>query len=121
MTIPSPNPYRWFPSAIKHPTSEGQAHNQEAAVQRTFHLLSSFFHLPANCMGDNIDRYILPQSSDPPQCRIWNTLIKPSKWNFLQCNQFTSLHRDGDTSETTWQPDLMKTGWTVNTTEPGCA
>ena len=99
-----------FHMPIKRYTSKGQAHDQEAVVQRTLHLLSSFFlSFSTNCMRD---RYILTQSNDPPQCRIWNTLIKFSKWNFLQCNQFTCLHRDGDTSETTWQPDLMKTGVT---------
>ena len=88
-----------FHMPIKCYTSEGQAHDQEAVVQRTLHLLSSFFlSFSTNCMRD---RYILTQSNDPPQCRIWNTLIKFSKWNFLQCNQFTCLHRDGDTSETT--------------------
>ena len=37
-----------FQMPIKRPTSGGQAHGQEAAVQQTFHLVrSSFFYLSA--------------------------------------------------------------------------
>ena len=37
-----------FYTPIKHPTSGGQARDQEAAVQQTFHLVrSSFFYLSA--------------------------------------------------------------------------
>ena len=37
-----------FQMSIKHPTSGGQAHAQEAAVQQIFHLeRSSFFYISA--------------------------------------------------------------------------
>lgn len=31
--------------------------------------------------------------NDSPKSRVWNSLIKLTEWNLLQCNQFTSLWR----------------------------
>ena len=40
--------YRWFPMSIERPTSGGQIRDQEAAVQRTFHLEKLFLSFGTN-------------------------------------------------------------------------
>ena len=49
-----------FQMSIKRPTSRGQTHDQEAAVQQTYHLERSSFFLSFSTNGKDLMKYLLP-------------------------------------------------------------